>query len=226
MTIMDFNDLKEACKAACHERRACSESYRMMLLSNNVSEMMATWRKYWEDITEGKFSDIIMSRLSEYYPSLKTDMNAAGIYLNECPMSAQEFVKVIITTTTDTVHIYGYAQAYVMGECKVVCHNHSRIQNKSYNATIELHDWSAGEIYGGKVVAYDQTRLRCACDAELNGNVECTAIGMKLKLTAYKKVYAYGDTQVYSQSAVNRNMVMGKEAILVISNNADITGNE
>ena len=80
-----FEILKTACHAACRQTPACAPSYRAMLKTENISQMMAVWREYWEDISGGKYADIINDRLPAAYPTLRKEMNAAGIYVNECP---------------------------------------------------------------------------------------------------------------------------------------------
>ena len=92
-----FELLKTACTHACHDRHACADGYRAMLAAENVSQMMAVWRANWEDIVESKYADIINDSLPSLYPTLRAEMNAAGIYVNECPKTAPEFVLVLVT---------------------------------------------------------------------------------------------------------------------------------
>ena len=90
-----FHQLKDICTTACHDRHACVEGYRAMLATENISQLMAVWRANWEDIVESKFADIANDRLPALYPTLRKEMNAAGIYFNECPKTAPEYVLVI-----------------------------------------------------------------------------------------------------------------------------------
>lgn len=131
MTSTPFDILKQTCHDACHERHACAEGYRQMLASENVSQMMATWRNNWEDIVKSKYADIIRTELPKQYPAIKADMNAAGIYHNECPDNARQFVKVIITDTDNPIHIYGDASAYILGNAKVIAHDHAQVYHYS-----------------------------------------------------------------------------------------------
>ena len=68
-----FELLKTACHAACRQTPACAPSYRAMLKTENISQMMAVWREYWEDISGGKYADIINDRLPAAYPTLRKD---------------------------------------------------------------------------------------------------------------------------------------------------------
>ena len=149
--MIPFHQLKEICTTACHTRHACAEGYRAMLATENISQLMAVWRANWEDIVESKYADIINDRLPSLYPTLRAEMNAAGIYVNECPKVAPEFVRVLVTDTDSEVHIYDYAHAYVLGQAKVTAHGHSQVYNFKQDADITLTDRSYGYIAAGKV---------------------------------------------------------------------------
>ena len=117
-----FDIFKDACTQACRDRQACAKGFKQMLNSNDVSEMMATWRDNWEDIVESKYADIIAEKLPDLYPAIKQDMNKAGIYLNECPENARKFVHVLVTggSSDPTLTIYGEAKAFILGERPVI----------------------------------------------------------------------------------------------------------
>ena len=109
----NYAQLKQVCQQACHERHACSEGYVAMLNSDNVSQMMATWRKYWDDVVRSKYVEVIRREFPALYASLRQEINEAGIWLNECPDNAKEFVRVIVTDCQQPVHIYGeFAQRH------------------------------------------------------------------------------------------------------------------
>lgn len=194
-----FQLLKDTCNTACHERRACANGYRQMLQSQNVSQMMATWRDNWEDVTESKYSDIIRTELPKQYDGLKEEMNAAGIYMNECPEGAKRFVKVIVTDTDQPVRIYGEAQAYVLGNAKVIAFGHSQVySNKCDKAHIMLYDYAFGRVMIGMASAYNRSTLQCCCTAHVNGSVRCDAYGGTVHAPCYLRINAFRDTVVYS----------------------------
>lgn len=199
MTQDAFLLLKETCNTACHERHACAKGFKQMLAVKNVSQMMATWRDNWEDVTESKFADIIRIELPRQYPGLKKEMNAAGIYMNECPEGSKSFVKVIVTDTDQPVRVYGEAQAYVLGEAKVMAFGHSQIYStKCGKAHVELYDYAFGRVMTGTASAYDRSTLQCCCTAHVNGSVRCDAYGGTVRAPFYLRINAYRDTVVYS----------------------------
>lgn len=193
-----YQIFKDVCNKACHDRHACAKGYKQMLASENVSQMMATWRDNWEDVVESKFVDAIRADLPRLYPGLKEEMNKAGIYLNECPDNAKNFVRVIITDCDEPIKIHGDAQAYILGAAKVLAFNHTQVYNNHYNADVMLYDHTYGKIMAGTARAYDHSRLQCCCKAYLNGSVQCDAFGGTVRAQAYLHINAYRDTAVYA----------------------------
>ena len=208
-----FEILKTTCTKACHERHACAEGYRAMLAAENVSQMMAVWRANWEDIVESKYADIINDRLPSLYPTLKAEMNAAGIYVNECPKMAPEFVRVLVTDHDSIIDIYDYAKCYVLGEATVRAWGHSQVySDRCDQAIIELYDHAYGHVGKGRVQAGNFSQLWTAVDAVLYGGVTCEAHGGTVKAYAYRKLEASGDTQVYANS--ERNITLYENATI------------
>ena len=149
---------------------------------------------------EGKFSETIRTELPRLYPDLKEDMNKAGIYLNECPDDAKNFVRVIITDCDEPVKVQGDAQVYIIGAAKVIAFDHSKVYNNHYKADVMLYGYSFGKIMAGMVRAYDRSKLQCNCEAYLLGNVQCDAFGGTVKALSYVHVNAYRDTIVYART--------------------------
>ena len=199
-----FELLKTACHAACRQTPACAPSYRAMLKTENISQMMAVWREYWEDISGGKYADIINDRLPAAYPTLRKEMNAAGIYVNECPKMAPEFVRVLVTDTDSVVQVFDYAKCYVLGAANVWAWGHSQVYSeKSDDAYIILKQHSYGHISKGQVLAYDSSSLWSSVRVWVHDNVTCEAHGGEVHASGYRKIEASGDTKVYSPSIRN-----------------------
>lgn len=179
MTPTSFDILKKTCTDACHERHACTEGYKQMLASKNVSQMMATWRDNINDITTEKFADIANEALPALYADNKEEMNKSGVYVNECPENAHLFVLVFITDSASTIHIFGEATAYVLGKAEVQAHDHSRVyNNKCDDAVITALDYSFVSVTHGTVKA----RMRST--AHIGNKAIC---------------HCYNSTKVYSK---------------------------
>ena len=210
-----FEILKTACTQACHDRHACAVGYRAMLAAENISQMMAVWRANWDDIVESKYADIINDSLPAAYPTMRKEMNAAGIYVNECPNVAPEFVRVLVTDCDRIVDIHDYAKCYVLGNAIVRAWGHSQVySDRCDQAIIELYDHAYGHVGKGRVQAGNFSQLWTAADAVLNGSITCEAHGGTVKAYAYRKLEAYGDTKVYSTS--ERNITLYGNAKFVV----------
>nr|DAG31998.1 MAG TPA: hypothetical protein [Caudoviricetes sp.] len=210
-----FDTLKSYCTTACHTRHACAEGYRAMLAAKNVSQLMAVWRANWEDIVESKYADIINDRLPALYPTLRKEMNAAGIYVNECPQTAPEFVFVLVTDYNTIVDINDYARCYVLGKATVRAWDHSQVYcDRCDQALIELHDHTYGHVSKGWVQADTAARLWTSTNASLYGSVTCEAHGGELRVSSYLKIEAYGDTKVFSKT--DRNITLYGNAHIVV----------
>lgn len=212
-----FDQLKDICTTACHTRHACAEGYRAMLAAENVSQLMAVWRENWEDLVESKYADIINDQLPALYldPTLKSEMNAAGIYVNECPQTAPEFVFVIVTDYDFIVDINDYARCYVLGKATVRAWDHSQVySDRCEQALIEIHDHAYGHVSKGWVQADTASRLWTTADAVLKGSVTCEAHGGTVKALSYRKLEAYGDTKVYATS--ERNITLFGNAHIIV----------
>ena len=186
-----------------------------MLKTENISQMMAVWREYWEDISGGKYADIINDRLPAAYPTLRKEMNAAGIYVNECPKVAPEYVRVLVTDYDYIVEIHDYAKCYVLGEAIVRAWDHSQVySDRCDESIIELYDHAYGHVGKGWVQARNFSQLWTSADAVLNGSVTCEAHGGTVKALSYRKLEAYGDTKVYATS--ERNITLYGNAKFVV----------
>ena len=215
--MTSFDQLKDICTAACHSRHACAEGYRAMLAAQNVSQLMAVWRENWEDLVESKYADIINDQLPALYldPTLKSEMNVAGIYVNECPQTAPEFVFVIVTDYDFIVDINDYARCYVLGKATVRAWDHSQVySDRCDQALIEIHDHTYGHVSKGWVQADTAARLWTTADAVLKGSVTCEAHGGTVKALSYRKLEAYGDTKVYATS--ERNITLYGNAHIIV----------
>lgn len=215
--MTSFDQLKQICTHACHGRHACAEGYRAMLATENISQLMAVWRANWEDLVESKYVDIINEQLHALYldPTLRKEMNAAGIYVNECPKTAPEFVLVIVTDYNTVVDINDYARCYVLGKAAVRAWDHSQVySDRCDQALIMLHGHAYGHVSKGWVQADTASRLWTATDVVLYGSVTCEAHGGTVKAFSYRKLEAYGETKVYATS--ERNITLYGNAKIIV----------
>lgn len=220
MKTTPFQRLKDLCTRACHERQACTEGYRQMLAAQNVSQMMAVWRANWDDVVTGKFATFT-HHLPALYPDIREEMNAAGVYLNECPQRIKPNVLVIVTggTAAEPVEIFALAQAYVTGTACVVAYGHSQVYNTSASqAQIVLRDRTYCSAESGMVEARDYSSLRCTgtCRAFLHGSTVCRAAGGAVHVFSCESLVAEGSTQVFRHSPHSRITISSPDVQLTI----------
>lgn len=212
-----FEILKNTCTEACHERKACTEGYRAMLAAENVSQLMAVWRANWEDLVESKYADIINEKLPSLYPSLKKEMNTAGIYVNECPKVAHENILVIVTDSKDdVVEIFDHARCYVLGAANIRAWNHSQVYSeKNDHVRVILKQHAYGYVEKGHAIAFDFSRLWfSATKAWLHDGATCEAHGGEVHAEGYRTISAFGDTKVFSKT--DRNITLYGNAHIVV----------
>jgi len=77
-----FNDLKEICRMACHERQACKPGFEAMLLAENTAQMMQVWRQNWNDIYSSKFADLMPQVVAGLSRQLIQEMRQADVFVN------------------------------------------------------------------------------------------------------------------------------------------------
>lgn len=212
-----FEILKNTCTEACHERKACTEGYRAMLAAENVSQLMAVWRANWEDLVESKYADIINEKLPSLYPSLKKEMNTAGIYVNECPKVAHENILVVVTDSKDdVVEIFDHARCYVLGAANIRAWNHSQVYSeKNDHVRVILKQHAYGYVEKGHAIAFDFSRLWfSATKAWLHDGATCEAHGGEVHAEGYRTISAFGDTKVFSK--IDRNITLYGNAHIVV----------
>lgn len=220
MKTTPFLRLKDLCTRACHERQACTEGYRQMLAAQNVSQMMAVWRANWDDVVTGKFATFT-HHLPALYPDIREEMNAAGVYLNECPQRIKPNVLVIVTggTAAEPVEIFALAQAYVTDTACVVAYGYSQVYNTcASQAQIVLRDRTYCSAESGMVEARDYSSLRCAgtCRAFLHGSTVCRAAGGAVHVFSCESLVAEGSTQVFRHSPHSRITISSPDVKLTI----------
>ena len=165
----------------------------------------------------GKFAQAITHPLPAIYPDIREEMNAAGIYLNECPQRIKPNVLVIVTsgTAAEPVEIFALAQAYVTDTACVVARGHSQVYNTSASqAQIVLRDRTYCSAGSGTVEARDYSSLRCR--AFLHGSTVCRAAGGEVHVFSCDSLVAEGSTRVFRHSPHSRITISSPDVQLTI----------
>ena len=193
-----FEVFKQACKAACHERHACTHGYIEMMDAKNIEEVATVWRRYWREIVGEMYADVIREEMPHHYIDIKEGFNLAGVYFNECPSSRQTRAFAIVGDSAEALHVYGYAEVHVIGEAHVVAHDHARVFCSRPQAKIELLDYAYGEITNGYGIARNYSTLVSTTECESHNASVVTLRGGVLHDYGHYDIKAYNDAVIDS----------------------------
>lgn len=190
--------LKDACQHACHERHACTHGYKE-LMSADTSEGVATvWRKYWRELVSEQYADVICEELPYHYAELQEGFNKAGLYFNECPPASMMHPFVLVGNSDKPIHVYGYADVYILGKAHVIAHDHASVSCVQPQGKVELLDYSKGDINAGYAIARNRSTLISATDCECHNSPFITISHGTLHDHGHMEIKAYGDSVVDS----------------------------
>ena len=162
-----FEELKETCRMACHERNACKDGFAAMLDSANTAELMHVWRRWWEDIYESKYADIMTERIATVRGRLRREMRRSDVYVNE----SSDRGLVIVCHPPGPVRVGGTAKCYVFGSgADVTAGDHAQAYVRDGGVKLTLRGYATAKVKAGDCLCHDRTLLKGAPDSvELHG---------------------------------------------------------
>ena len=104
-----FDELKEICRRACHERNACKPGFEALMQADSIPAILAVWRQNWDDIFSSKFADVMAEHIAGVYATAGDEFRSARFYVNE----PSERGIVIISGATEPIAVGGTAKAYI-----------------------------------------------------------------------------------------------------------------
>ena len=157
-----FEDLKEICRTACHERNACKQGFEAMLLAENTAQMMHVWRQNWNDIYESKFADMMPMVVAGLSPRLKREMRQSDVYVNE-PSSRG---LVIVCQPSKPIRVGGTAKCYVFGSDAGICaDDHAQVYCRTHGVRIVLRGYASARVRAGDCELFDRSFLKGTPDS-------------------------------------------------------------
>ena len=195
----NFEQLKEICRVACHERNACKQGYEALMKTENIGQIMQVWRNNWDDVFRSRYSDIMVKRLVELSPSALDEMRKGGVFVNE----DSERGLVIISNPTGPISVGGTARAYIFTPAEVTATDNAQVYCRTAGSKITLrgHAYCGSEHRDTDVTVYNfskaQGQMRCttynAAEVIIQGGTLCDH--------GHRRIAAYGGTKVYSDTA-------------------------
>ena len=160
-----FNDLKEICRMACHERQACKPGFEAMLLAENTAQMMQVWRQNWNDIYSSKFADLMPQVVAGLSRQLIQEMRQADVFVNE--NSRRGLVIVCQPQRKVRIGGGGTARAYVFGgDAEVEATDHAQVYCRHEGVRIILRGYASAKVRAGECEIYDRSFLKILRQAQ------------------------------------------------------------
>lgn len=198
--------LKASCHDACHERHACTHGYKELMQADTAEGIATVWRRYWRELVSGQYADVICEEMPYHYEELKEGFNKTGLFFNECPQSYTNRSFVLVGNSEEPIHIYGYAEAYVLGNAHVIAHDHARIYCSQLQGKVELLDYAYGNVTAGYAIARDRSTLEAATDCECHNASNVSITAGTLHDHGHMEISAYNDAVVDTFTAMRINL--------------------
>lgn len=196
--MSNFDRLKEICRVACHERKACKPGFEALMQAESISEILTVWRQNWQDIFNSKFAEVMVDNIVDVYATAKDEFNAADVYVNE----SSERGLVIICGADEMIAVGGTAKAYIFTPSCVTATDNAQVYCRTAGSWIVLR----GHSHAG--VENADTNVEVREFATANGSMTCqtwqaaeVSIGYGT-VTDYghRRIIASGGAVVYSNS--------------------------
>ena len=162
-----FEELKEICRQACHERNACKDGFAAMLLAGNTAELMQVWRRWWQDVYESKYADIMTARIATASGRLRREMRQSDVYVNE----SSERGLVIVCRPDHQILVGGTAKCYVFGTAaEITATDHAQVYVRESGVGLTLRGYATARVPAGDCAIYDRSLLKGTPDSvEIHG---------------------------------------------------------
>ena len=194
-----FDELKEICRRACHERNACKEGFEALMQAESIGGILAVWRKNWHDVYKSKYADVMADNIVGVYARMGDEFRRSEVYVNE----SSERGLVIICRPTARICLGGTAKGYIFGtDAEVEATDNAQVYCRTAGVMISL----LGHAY-------------CSCEnreavvavrnfAQAHGEMQChTWNAAQVVITngtlcdhGHRRISAYGGARIYSDA--------------------------
>ena len=152
-----FEELKEICRAACHERHACQDGFAAMLMADNTADLMHVWRRWWQDIYVSKYADIMTARIATATGRLRREMRQSDVFVNE----PTERGLLIVCQPERPITVGGRARCYVFGSgVEVVAVDHAQVFCRTKGVRITLRGYATAKVEAGDCELFNRSFLK------------------------------------------------------------------
>ena len=196
--MTDFEQLKEICRVACHERNACKEGFEALMQAETIPQIMQVWKNNWDDVFRSRYSDIMVKKLAEVGPSMIDEFRKGGVFVNE----DREDGYIIISNPDRTISVGGTARAYLFTAAEVTATDNAQVYCRTAGAKITLrgHAYCHSEARDAVVTVYNFAHAEGQMQCTTYNAAEVVIQGGTLVDHGHRRIAAYGGTRVYSDA--------------------------
>jgi hypothetical protein len=195
--MTDFEQLKEICRKACHERNACKPGFEAMLKAEDIGQMMQVWRENWEDLYESKYADILPQYIDDAYATFGEEMRQSGVYVNE---DAGDGL-LIVANPGKPIRAYGTADCYIFGVAEVTGEDNAKVHARTDEATVTLTGYSQGFFKAGRAEIRNFSKAQGFFDGDCYDAAYVILRGGTLRDHGHREIMAWGsEATVYSNT--------------------------
>ena len=192
-----FEELKEICRVACHERNACEPGFKALMQTETVGQILAVRRENWQDVYVSRYHDIIARNIplltSEEF---RTVLRENQVYVNE---SAQEGLMIVSNPATEVV-AGGNAVAYIFGGGRLTATDNAEAHCRSEAGELLLRGHASGFMETGRAEVTEFASLQGVFRGECRDAARVNISGGSLCDYGHLEITAWRDATVYSDS--------------------------
>ena len=194
----NFEQLKEICRKACHERNACEPGFKALMNTETIPQIMQVWKDNWDDVYRSRYSDIMVRRLAEQSPSMIDEMRKGGVYVNE----DRDDGYVIVSNPGRTISVGGTARAYLFTAAEVTATDNAQVycRTSGVKVTLRGHAYCHSEARDAEVTVYNFAHAEGQMQCTTYNAAEVVIQGGTLVDHGHRRIAAYGGTRVYSDA--------------------------
>ena len=195
--MTDFEQLKEICRMAAHERNACKPGFEALMRTESIADIMQVWRDNWDDIFRSRYADIMVQQLQQISPSLINAFAQGGVYVNRDIDNGY----VIISNPQREVHVGGTARAYVFTDAQVVATGNAQVYCRAAaTITLQGHAYCMCEHKQAQVSIHNFAKAQGVMQAQCYNAAQVIITGGTLTDYGHRRIAAYGTSKIYSNT--------------------------
>ena len=194
----NFEQLKEICRKACHERNACEPGFKALMNTETIPQIMQVWKDNWDDVFRSRYADIMVKKLTEVGPSMIAEFRKGGVYVNE----DRDDGYVIVSNPDRPISVGGTARAYLFTAAEVTATDNAQVycRTSGVKVTLRGHSYCHSESRDAVVTVYNFAHAEGQMQCTTYNAAEVVIQGGTLVDHGHRRIAAYGGTRVYSDA--------------------------